>query len=309
LWLSALETARAHEIYLSAGVTCAHLSDLAFRRDQYAESLSHLEQALALARRIGDRQNEWFALSEMSYALTMLGRWDDALDCFGEIPEDVLGKDTNLLSPVNGILESFICRGQVDEARRLLGRYAELVDSGDGQVLSCYRAAVSSLRIAEGDARAALASGEQALAAADHFGWGAQGVKLGFLHALEAAHSLGEDAKVEDLLQLIDAVPPGLSTPFMRATAHRFRARLAVDDPGADGQFTAAAAGLRAIEVPFHLAVVQLEHGEWLAARGRPHDGNALLAEARETFERLGAAPWLERVDAVAPGEPAEVLA
>jgi hypothetical protein len=47
--------------------------------------------------------------------------------------------------------------------------------------------------------------------------------------------------------------------------------------------------------LPFYLAVVQLEHGEWLMARGRPDDAQPLLAEARETFERLEATPWVER--------------
>ena len=60
--------------------------------------------------------------------------------------------------------------------------------------------------------------------------------------------------------------------------------------------------------MPFLLAVVQLEYGEWLNARGRPEDAaKPLLAEARETFERLQAQPWLDRVDAVFPGAPAEV--
>jgi len=61
--------------------------------------------------------------------------------------------------------------------------------------------------------------------------------------------------------------------------------------------------------MPFYLAVVQLEHGEWLTARGRPDDAQALLAEARDTLEGLGAQPWLERLDAVVPGATAEVPA
>ena len=48
-----------------------------------------------------------------------------------------------------------------------------------------------------------------------------------------------------------------------------------------------------------------LEHGEWLAEGGTADEAEPLLAEAREIFERLGAAPWLERLDALA--EPAPV--
>src|SRR5256885_7076316 len=50
------------------------------------------------------------------------------------------------------------------------------------------------------------------------------------------------------------------------------------------------------LEAPFHLAVVQLEHVEWLTTQSREDEAEPLLAEARETFERLGAKPWLERI-------------
>ena len=89
--------------------------------------------------------------------------------------------------------------------------------------------------------------------------------------------------------------------PFLDAAAYRFRARLAGDDPGADRRFTEAATRLSELELPFHLAVVLLEHGEWLTAQGRRGDAEPFLAEARETFERLGAKPWLERADGQLP--------
>jgi len=49
--------------------------------------------------------------------------------------------------------------------------------------------------------------------------------------------------------------------------------------------------------MPFPLAVVNLEHAEFLAARGRAADAQALFAEARTTFDRLAARPWLDRLD------------
>jgi hypothetical protein len=45
--------------------------------------------------------------------------------------------------------------------------------------------------------------------------------------------------------------------------------------------------------MPHHVAITLLEQAE--AGVG---DTAALLAEGREIFERLGAKPWLERVDA-----------
>jgi hypothetical protein len=121
--------------------------------------------------------------------------------------------------------------------------------------------------------------------------------------------ALGEQAKTEELLAVVENRPVGLRPPFLDAQAHRFRARLAGDDPSADRFFTAAAAQLRELELPFYLAVVRVEHGEWLIAQGRRGDAEAFLAEAEEIFARLGATPWLERVTAARSGEAAEVSA
>ena len=61
-------------------------------------------------------------------------------------------------------------------------------------------------------------------------------------------------------------------------------------------RFKTAAGLLREVDMPFELAVVLLGHGEWLASADRPDDAIPILSEARETFERLGAAPYLDRL-------------
>ena len=61
---------------LSAGRNAsALLSDLAIRRDR-TSTIAHLEQMMALSRKVGHRAYGWFGLSEMSHALTSrpLGR-------------------------------------------------------------------------------------------------------------------------------------------------------------------------------------------------------------------------------------------
>jgi predicted ATPase len=309
LFQLALDTSLANELYRQASVTCTNLSDLGFNHDRYVESLDHLEQALSIARRIGDRPNEWFALSDMTYALTMLGRWQEALARLAEIPDEQIGKQSDLFSPANGILELHLQRGQLEQARQLLNRYEDLGRSGDVQAESCYQAALAAVRLAEGNHRAGLTAAEQALAARESLGIANQGPKLGFLHALEAAGALGDEQKANELLEIVEVLPAGLRPPFLEATAHRFRAHLAGDDPGADRHYTAAEAQLRALELPFHLAVAQLEHGQWLAGQGRHIDAQPFLAEARETFDRLQATPWLQRLDATQAARPAETVA
>ncbi|MGH3001328.1 MAG: ATP-binding protein, partial [Gaiellaceae bacterium] len=300
LYRLVLDTALAHELYQHASAACANLSNLGFGRDRYGDSLGHLEQARELALRSGDRTVEWFVLSELSYALTMLGRWDEALARFAELPDEQVGLTAELASPLLGVLEIHLQRGEPGRARRLLARYEDVGRSGDVQAQGAYQAALAAVRLADGDPQGALAAGGQAFAGRDTHGIGAQDVKHGFRLAVEAALSLGDRGRADELLTTVERLPPGLQPPYLTAQAQRFRARLAGDDPAGGAGYAAAAAGMRTLELPFHHAVVQLEHAEWLTVQERHDEAEPLLAEARDTFERLQAAPWLERLQRVA---------
>ena len=96
--------------------------------------------------------------------------------------------------------------------------------------------------------------------------------------------------KADELLGLIEQLPPGGLRPLLRAHGARFGARRAAldgDATTANAAFLAAADMYREIEMPFELAVVRLEHAEWLAESGRAAEAEPLLDEARATFERL----------------------
>ena len=56
---------------------------------------------------------------------------------------------------------------------------------------------------------------------------------------------------------------------------------------------------LRAIEAPFALGQVLLDHAEVLYAAGRDDDAAPLRAETITIFERLRATPWLQRARAL----------
>lgn len=309
LFQNVVETSLRHENYALAAVGSTNLSDLALQRDRYHDSLSHLEHSLELARRIGNRTAEWFSLSEMTHTLAMLGRWDEASVRMAELPVEQLGKTSSLIAPLSGMLEIYLNRGQLDEARELIARYEAIGRSGDAQVEACYQAALAGVRLAEGNPRAALTAAEQAFAARESQGITSQNVKLGFLHALEAALALGEPSEANELLMIVEALRPGLSSPLYESTSQRFRAHLAGDDPGADRQFTTAATRLRGLEMPFYLAVVQLEHAEWLNRQGRYTDAAPFLTQARDTFEQLDATPWMQRLDEAQTGTQAEIPA
>jgi class 3 adenylate cyclase/tetratricopeptide (TPR) repeat protein len=307
LYRLAIDTALEHELYAQASSSSANLSDLAFQHDRYEESLRHLDRALELARRIGQRKSEWFALTEATYALTMLGRWDEALAKLDELPPEQIGALADLSSTLTGILDVYLQRGQLDDARSLLASHRELAEASqsDVQMQCSYDAALAAIRLAERNPAEALPAAERAYAGRGSIGIVAQDVKHGFRHALEAALALDDHSKAEELLAPVERLPVGLRPPFVTATARRYRARLAGESASAEADFAAAAAELRGL--PFHLAVVQLEHAEWLLSRGRPEAAGPLLAEAHATFDRLRAQPWLERADAALADTPAAV--
>ena len=276
-----------------------NLSDRAFHADRYADALAYLEDALAWARRRGSRRTEWAVLAETTYPLAMLGRWDEALAVAAEIPEDRLQEQVTL-SLLTSVLEIHVQRGRPEEARRLLSLYPD--SSPDVQEQSSYVAARSAVLRAEGRLEEALAAGLASIEspAAGGSVLSYQQAKQGFVHAVEAALALGRRGQAEELLARVEARPPGLRPPYLDAQVQRIRGRIERD---AD-RLALAADRFRELGMPFWVAVTELEHAELLGDGDGGGDQAARLAgEAAETFTRLGAAPWLERLAAAGEGE------
>ena len=285
-----LVLAREHELAELEGNALFNLSDLCFGRDRYEEALSYLADALAVMRRRGARAHEWSTIAETSYPLFMLGRWDEALAAYAEVPEDRLldALTTSFLSCMPEIRSH---RGDVAGAGSLLAIYAPLGDSPDLQDKTGYEAASAAVARAEGRLEDALRLGSEATEVARAASETNQSVKLAVVEAIEAALALGERARAEELVASIEAVPPGLRSPYLGAQAQRFRARLSGSDEVAVEYFEAAAQSFRELGVVFWLAVTMLEHGELTG-------DESLLAEPHEVFEQLGATPWLARLAA-----------
>jgi class 3 adenylate cyclase/tetratricopeptide (TPR) repeat protein len=286
----ALEIALDHDLAEDAGVCYFILSDGCFRRDEYADALRYLDEALALARRRGDRPSEWSVLAERTYPLAMLGRWDEAIAASEEFTPEQVESGGLMLSVLQSAVEIHTQRGELESARQFLSMFSRLEESTDVQDRSCYLASRAALLRAEQRFEEAVADGEAAIETRHTLSISAQAVKQSIVEAVEAAFTLGRLDKVEELLQLVEAVPPGTRPPYLDAQARRFRARLSGDR----ADYAAAAARFRELGLPFWLAVVMLEHGE-LAG------DESLLGEAREIFQGLKAAPWLERLERLQP--------
>jgi tetratricopeptide (TPR) repeat protein len=286
----ALQIALDHDVVEEARVCYFWLSDRCFQRDEYGDALGYLDEALALARKLGDRPNEWSVLAERTYPLFMLGRWDEALAASAEFTQEHIDAGGLMLSMLESAVEIHIQQGALYGAHRIFSMFSRLEESTDVQELSGYLSARASLRRAEGRSQEALADGKAAIETGSTFGISAQAAKQGLVEAAEAALTLGESAKVEELLALVESIPLGTRPPYLDAQAKRFRAQLGGDPSG----YEVAAESFRHLSLPFWLAVTLLEHGELTG-------DESLFAEAREIFERLKARPWLKRLNAVAP--------
>jgi predicted ATPase/class 3 adenylate cyclase len=306
----ALELALEYELPTAALRAFNNLGDVLNRRDRCEEATVELEQGIAYARRVGDRVWEQRLFGEFSWSLALTGRWPEALALLEQVPEERLVE----LNPafLSAVPEPLVAQGRLEDARHLLSLYARYEAAADLQERTGYRAAEAVVLRAEGKERQAFAAAEEVLAALVDTRQTDQAVKVAFPQALEAALALGERERAEALLTPIETLPPGRLAPSLRAHAARFRARLAVADgktQRAERGFVTAASTFREFGMPFWLAVTLTEHGEWLVAEGRASEAEPLLTEAGETFARLAAKPWLERVEAAEVGPRTEVPA
>jgi class 3 adenylate cyclase/tetratricopeptide (TPR) repeat protein len=306
----ALEIALEHDLAAAALRAYNNLGDRLDRRDRYEEAIDLHRQGVALAHKVGDRQQGWRLLGELSWCLTRVGRWAEALDAAAEIPDEHLVWG---LSAGNALAEIAAARGDAANGRRVLALMSSVEDSADLQERSAYGALSATVLRAEERYDEALAASEKTLDVLALLPSGISvDMKIAFGEALESALALGRLEKVEELLERIDAFPPGKRPPFLRAQSARFHARLGAAR-GANGAveqgFKTAEAIFREHGLTFNLAVTELEHGEWLTGQGRADDAEPLLTEAREIFERLEAAPLLERADATLRGRAEEVSA
>jgi predicted ATPase/class 3 adenylate cyclase len=295
----ALEIALAHDLAEPAVRAYWNLCSLAAGQDRFREALQLSREGADLARKIGERSGELGLESWTTGLLVVLGEWDEAVErweMLGDLPYPSLDPDVH--------------RGDLEEARRRLKVLRDEADLNETQQRAGLREAEAFLFFAEGKPAEALVAAEEALACRAELGL--KHLQWALELALEAAFALGDRAKADELLGIVEGLPPGELTPVLRAFGARFGARRAGldrDHATAHAGFLAAADIFREVEMPFDLAVVRLEHAEWLTASGRSEEADPLLHEARSTFERLRATPWLERLARVelAPGEPVAV--
>jgi len=294
----ALDTALEHDKPSAALRASYNLADQLAQVDRYGEAAATVRDALAQARRVGNRSWELSLLGQL-YPFLALGEWDEALAMIGLMPHDDWEQVRQAFAGVPMIYATIGShRGGLEGVAEALDRFETMATSADVQERAAYNSALARFLLAQGRPLEALDAAERALEARAHLGFAAESVKEGFVTACEAALALGNRDKLTELVALVDALAPGRSTHFLRANNLRFRAHLAREgDAEADRLFRGSLGLFQELAMPFSLAVVKLEYAEWLAAQARVDEVAPLLAEAHGIFERLEAMPWLERVE------------
>jgi tetratricopeptide (TPR) repeat protein len=294
----ALEVALAGELSEPALRAYQNLAAIVSDRDRIREGLELALRGLELGRKIGDRGAEESLRGWVRGNMLLLGHWDEVVAEEREL--DI--EDEQILAFHRFLLVGpLVYQGELEEAERRLEAIRPYVDMRELQHVANLRIPEAELLLASGRAGEALAVAEGVVEMhAELAGGTLQGAaKQALPVALESASTIGDEKKVDELLGLIERIPPGQITPSVRALGARFAARRAAlrrDSETASAGFLAAARIFREIETPFELALVLLEHAEWLAGDGQMDEVEGLAAEAREIFERLRAIPYLERL-------------
>jgi class 3 adenylate cyclase/tetratricopeptide (TPR) repeat protein len=267
-------------------------------RDRWADATAADEAGVELARRRGNRQWEESFNSHLRGNAFMIGDWEAA-----DLPVDELEQtewDALLwslrLDYAGSVAVINVERGRLDAARAIMKHVPEeeRAETQERGAIVLGRAAVAR---GEGRHEDALACASEAAALGGTVGDFHPIFKQALAAALDAAVALGDPGRTDEIFERVGGLSAGLRTPMVDAQLARYdahRAARAGDATEADGRFRYASELLREVGARFYLAVVLLEHGEHLTAE-RPDEAEPLLAEACEIFERLEAAPWLER--------------
>jgi tetratricopeptide (TPR) repeat protein len=288
----AITLGRRHDLGEPLDRALHNLSYELAARDRLLEADERDVEVIERARRRGDRVNEQRALGHRVYNLWALGDWDEV----DAIRAEITLPDTHAaMGRLFAAVWLSLPRGDVAAARAALEQEGELRHVDEAQQLVGFHATEAQVLRAEQRLLEALAVAREALdmgLPAIHPFW-----KFVWIEAWEAALDLGDEAQVEELLGEVERLRPSDRTPLLVAQEARFRGRLAAqrgEREQAVELLAQAVEGFRALQTPFWLAIVLVE----LAELGGG-DSARLLAEARAIFERLGARPWLERIDAL----------
>jgi DNA-binding CsgD family transcriptional regulator len=187
-------------------------------------------------------------------------------------------------------------QGREDDCRLHAQQALALAEEiGAESVTLLARAALGLLELGLGRAEAAAAELEHVRRASEAREIGDPGTVQWAPDLVEAYARLGRGDEAAAALAELEARAAATGRLWARAAAERGRGLLAADDEEAQQAFEAALAEHGRLDSPFERARTELAYGERLRRARRRIEARTWLRAALETFERLGAVPWMDR--------------
>ncbi len=281
------------------GCPSAFAADILRFALELAGAQSAYETMLARATERGDVRTEVWCHFGLAAVAIASGEWVRAEEHGGDLRD--LAEQTGLLylPALRTSAHLAVLRGEAAEARSLLATVvARAEPAGELHNLRGALQLEGLLELSSGDPKAAIPPLRRARLLAEEMTIGEPNMLLFILDEVEALAGTGDLASAAQVMREFDARCAGHDAPWIAPLAAR--ARGAVE--AAEGNLDAACSTLeRAVAVeesvplPLERARTRLALGRVLRRLQRRSDAHAMLAEALERFEELGASLWAER--------------
>ncbi|GAA2208966.1 LuxR family transcriptional regulator [Nonomuraea monospora] len=263
-----------------------------------------LDQTALAAKTFDEAYDRWQASgalpdglgSAVGWTYLEQGRWAEARAVAAEIAAVASAAGLDHAEACAQVLDATVLAllGRAAEARRGAERALALVDPLESRsIAASARRALGLAAVAEGDYDTAYAQFRAAFTDDGepvHY-------HVSYTVLAELAAAAVRKGRQEDAAALLERAARRLGTGMSaRIAALLDRGRALLADPGqAEPYFQAALADDAGEQWPFERAQTLLDHGEWLRRQRRIAEARPLLTTALETFQRLGARPWIER--------------
>jgi predicted ATPase/class 3 adenylate cyclase len=268
--------------------------------DREEEAFELLPDALALARRRGDRNWEQQLAGGVLEKALYRGEWDEALRLEADlVVEDVHPDQNDGLTFARIHLDG----GRDDDARRWLTTLPDDVETTDIQVRNFAlwkRRLTAELEGRHADAIAAIT--ESLVDSPDLMP--SQAVAEALRDAATYAILSSDHEAALAVAARVEQLSAAIRSRAVESQLNRVRANAAAatgDEDAAADFFALALANARNVGYAFWLAPVLGDYGAWLDSAGRAEEAAPLLQEARELFATMGATVRLARLDAAVP--------
>ena len=274
------------------------IASTAWLLDESDLAITLLQDAIQRLRAPGVRGTSGWSLTVLGWAYIDTGRWDDALDVAAEAASMAEANQMELVAASADVITATVLALRADSsaARRHAARALATVDPAEcGLVAARARRALGVAALADGSYLQAFTQ-LRGLFSEDGTPLHNYASYLGVADL--AAAAVRADRRIEgcDVIEHALSRLDGMASARLEQLIARARGILAGPDE-AEAHFDKALADPAGDQWPFERAQLRLDYAEWLRRSRRINHAKPILAEALETFRRLGAQPWAQRAE------------